>query len=202
MVKMKSYFKLSFLLFRTIARLLANYSRTDEVFRLYDLTPRFIQRRLIRRLQTFPNGRRLLAGEFDAVTTKLQDRQYLLSLPEGTLGHELGRLILPSLYSLQKNSSSLSTAFVTIHDPLHILTGYGTTAHDEACLQAFSFHHLPVPAPLIIAIGYGLSNPRSIPAIWRGYKWGRVVPWLLLVDWDKYLDKPVETVKKELGIED
>jgi ubiquinone biosynthesis protein Coq4 len=130
----------------------------------------------------------------------MQDREYLQSFPEGSLGHALGQLQLPNLYELQKSSTPLSTAFVTIHDPLHVLTGYGTSAHDEACLQAFSFHHLPVPAPLVIAFGYALSNPRSIPAIYRGYKWGKRVNWLLLVDWTKYLGKQVDQVKRELGI--
>jgi ubiquinone biosynthesis protein Coq4 len=185
---------------QTIWLLLHDYGRTDQVFRLYDLTPRFIQRGLVRKLSRYPEGKKLLRGDFNTVAGLMQDREYLQSFPEGSLGHALGQLQLPNLYELQKSSTPLSTAFVTIHDPLHVLTGYGTSAHDEACLQAFSFHHLPVPAPLVIAFGYALSNPRSIPAIYRGYKWGKRVNWLLLVDWTKYLGKQVDQVKRELGI--
>jgi ubiquinone biosynthesis protein Coq4 len=185
---------------QTIWLLLHDYGRTDQVFRLYDLTPRFIQRGLVRKLSRYPEGKKLLRGDFNTVAGLMQDREYLQSFPEGSLGHALGQLQLPNLYEIQKSSTPLSTAFVTIHDPLHVLTGYGTSAHDEACLQAFSFHHLPVPAPLVIAFGYALSNPRSIPAIYRGYKWGKRVNWLLLVDWTKYLGKQVDQVKRELGI--
>jgi ubiquinone biosynthesis protein Coq4 len=185
---------------QTIWLLLHDYGRTDQVFRLYDLTPRFIQRGLVRKLSRYPEGKKLLRGDFNTVAGLMQDREYLQSFPEGSLGHALGQLQLPNLYELQKSSTPLSTAFVTIHDPLHVLTGYGTSAHDEACLQAFSFHHLPVPAPLVIAFGYALSNPRSIHAIYRGYKWGKRVNWLLLVDWTKYLGKQVDQVKRELGI--
>jgi len=185
---------------QTIWLLLHDYGRTDQVFRLYDLTPRFIQRGLVRKLSRYPEGKKLLRGDFNTVAGLMQDREYLQSFPEGSLGHALGQLQIPNLYELQKSSTPLSTAFVTIHDPLHVLTGYGTSAHDEACLQAFSFHHLPVPAPLVIAFGYALSNPRSIPAIYRGYKWGKRVNWLLLVDWTKYLGKQVDQVKRELGI--
>ena len=185
---------------QTIWLLLHDYGRTDQVFRLYDLTPRFIQRGLVRKLSRYPEGKKLLRGDFNTVAGLMQDREYLQSFPEGSLGHALGQLQLPNLYELQKSSTPLPTAFVTIHDPLHVLTGYGTSAHDEACLQAFSFHHLPVPAPLVIAFGYALSNPRSIPAIYRGYKWGKRVNWLLLVDWTKYLGKQVDQVKRELGI--
>lgn len=186
-------------LFRTIWRLLHDYGRTDEVFRLYDLTPKWIHNRLLQKLHKYPEGRALLRGEFRSET--LKSRKSLLEYPEGTLGHELGKLQLPNLYSYQKNKSAVATAFVDIHDPLHVLTGYDTRAYDEACLQAFSFHHLPVPAPLIIAIGFALSNPKSIPDIYRGYMWGKRVPWLLLVKWEDYLDKPVVQVKQELQIE-
>lgn len=185
-------------LFKCVCTLWNNYERTDEVFRLYDLTPKWINRRLIRRLEKLPKGRSLLAGELRS--QGLEDKQYLLRFPEGTLGRALGEMKYPTLYGFQRNYSPLATAFVDVHDPLHVLTGYGTSAYDEACLQAFSFHHLPVPAPLIIAIGFALANPRSIPDIYRGYKWGKKVPWLILIKWDEYLDNSVSTVKKELRI--
>jgi ubiquinone biosynthesis protein Coq4 len=185
---------------RTIWILLRNYERTDQVFKLYDLTPKFMQRRIIRKLKKHENGVRLLNGEFRDIIEKIYDKGFLSSFPEGSLGNELLKLPYVPLTQYQKNQSNLATAFTALHDPLHILTGYSTTAEDEACLQAFSWHHLQVPAPLIIAFGYALSNPKSFSKVYRAYKWGKKVPWLLLVDFDKYLDKPVEVVKRELSI--
>lgn len=184
----------------TISILLRDYERTDQVFKLYDLTPKFMQRRIIRKLKKHESGVKLLRGEYRDILEKIYDKDYLSQFPEGSFGNSLLQLPYMPLTSYQKNQSNLSTAFTAIHDPLHILTGYTTHPEDEACLQAFSWHHLQVPAPLIIAIGYALSNPRSITKIYKAYKWGKNVPWLLLVDFDKYLDKPINVVRRELGI--
>jgi|AntRauTorcE11898_2_1112593.scaffolds.fasta_scaffold48168_2 ubiquinone biosynthesis protein Coq4 len=90
---------------QTIWLLLHDYGRTDQVFRLYDLTPRFIQRGLVRKLSRYPEGKKLLRGDFNTVAGLMQDREYLQSFPEGSLGHALGQLQLPNLYTVNHRDS-------------------------------------------------------------------------------------------------
>lgn len=188
--------------------LIKDFNRTDAVFELYDLTSYphsvFLKKKLKSHNFVFYN-----------FSDKIYDLNYLKSLPVATLGYELSQFYEKNKYSpvhleaLLRNSKKIddvSLHMTLMHDILHVLTGYSTSAKDEACLQAFSYHHLRLPAAILISIGYLIPNIfsghfiSSTKKIYAAHKSGKAAKWLLPVKWNEYLNKNLQQIRNEFQI--
>ncbi|MEP1230747.1 MAG: Coq4 family protein, partial [Litorimonas sp.] len=93
------------------------------------------------------------------------------------------------------------------HDLLHILTGYGRDALGEASLLAFSYAVNKGLGVAFIAYGAGWELRKSAPkdakimrAIHEGYRLGKAADDILKYDIMNLLQRPLEDVRKDLGI--
>jgi len=83
----------------------------------------------------------------------------LQALPEGTLGHDLARM-------LEANRFELLTHYAK-HDMKHILLGYPTTDEGEVCLQAFMLGNGHLSFPVASTLLFGLC---TMPEYWRSFQ--------------------------------
>ena len=92
------------------------------------------------------------------------------------------------------------------HDLWHVLTDYGRDKLGELCLLAFTYAQTRNRGiGLIVMVGaYKFSQgigTRVLRAARRGYRDGRRTAWLPGQDWEALLPRPLDEVRRELGIE-
>jgi ubiquinone biosynthesis protein COQ4 len=144
------------------------------------------------------------------------DLQALRALPEGTLGREFAEHMLrnnldpsalPDLPSPDRISFFRAHLYET-HDIWHVVTGYHTDLVGELALQGFYLAQIPGPLPaLLIAVGFlrsalvdfELTSP-FMDALVNGYRMGKESKPLFGVHWDEWWTRPIEDVRKDLGI--
>ncbi len=96
-----------------------------------------------------------------------------------------------------------------LHDFLHVLTGYDPSPRGEIALQAFSLAQLQFPyfamwmSTATTQMTY-LRPTTIVPlmdAITDGWQYGRRTPQISLHTWEDELERPLEEIRKEWGIE-
>lgn len=156
----------------------------------------------------------------------LQDRDYLQSLPEGTLGRTYyefvyrenlsadglvdavneGRDAQPTPLDLQPEDIALAARFRDLHDLWHITTGYGRDVMGEMNILFFSYAQIRNPGFAfisIIAAGVAKLTMREIPAyraLMESYINGSTASWLIAEDWEAMMERPVDEVRGRFGI--
>tara|TARA_S200000501_G_scaffold377573_1_gene436473 strand:- start:1876 stop:2631 length:756 start_codon:yes stop_codon:yes gene_type:complete len=91
------------------------------------------------------------------------------------------------------------------HDLWHVLTGYGTDMAGEAAIIGWTYAQIGNRAyGLIALLNACLCAKRGrfdvFKTAWSGYLHGRNSPLLMLVDWQKYMDKPIDFVRASIGL--
>lgn len=92
------------------------------------------------------------------------------------------------------------------HDLWHVLTGYGTDMAGEAGIIAWTYAQTRNKGYLLIFLLNAMmcttrGRPDVFRTCWQGYRQGRRDPLLLAVDWQEYLHRPIDEVRRELGLE-
>lgn len=177
--------------------------------------------RILERMRRDPHGRRVLE-ERVPLHPGITQPSLLQDLPEGSLGRE---------YFLHCEKNGLDPLFISsesekvaaeipmtdehrfvynrhrdCHDFWHVLTGYGIDMAGEAGIIAWTYGQIRNKAYLLICVLNALmctkrGRPDVFRTVWRGYRLGAGSPLMLAVDWSAYLPKPLEEVRRELGIE-
>jgi ubiquinone biosynthesis protein Coq4 len=141
----------------------------------------------------------------------------LARCPEGSLGravhdHCAAYGIHPSTFPQRPAETAGQFALVHIentHDIWHPVCGFGSDAMGEIGLQAFYLAQFPNLLGLLllgIAPLHLLSNepfeyPRLMEEITRGWLLGKRAKPLFGFRWDRVWDRPLEEVRRELGID-
>lgn len=202
----------------------ADTSRSDEVAALAVALEGNTMEKYFQRFRSHPEGQRLLK-EKPSLYDALKDRDRMLSLPEGTLGHAYG------MYMQQERLdatfySELTDNFVDgngvfdedrryfrrrlrdSHDMWHALTGYGADQLGEAAVLAFSNGQFWVPgAALLISPAFFLG-PLAFPNerlgwhkyMIQAYLRGRRASWLPFARYEELLDRPLVAVQQMFDI--
>lgn len=209
---------------RTIAHAtraaLANPEDTSQVFRIAEAMSFGSPKRLTRRFRDDADGQRLLDARDDLLTV-LGDHDRLAAMPEGSLG----RAYLAFLESEGITADGLVEASVEgtdtryydpnsdigyfrermrdSHDLWHTVTGYKGDLLGEASLLAFTFAQTGHPGIGFLASLGLLFNPsrEGRQMILDGFRRGRRAAWLPPRDWAALLERPLDEVRAELGIE-
>ncbi len=208
---------------RAIGALIRNPDDTSQVFRIVGALSGNTGLRLYERFRRTPTGARILAERRDLLAT-LNDRDALLALPPGSLGHTyaefMGReqisadgLVDASASAGKKDGPELpadrqlvGARLRDMHDLWHVVTGYQRDLMGEAALLAFTYaqtRHRGVG--FIVLIAYWKSRGEMKYArrlIRQAYGRGRRAAWLPAQDWEALLARPLEAVRAELGIGD
>ena len=154
---------------RAFRRLVADKEDTRQVFEIMSaMAGKSVPRGYARLLKTPEGGRQAyLARE---LADRLQDRDWLASLPAGSVGAAYLDFIRErdlSAYGLADESRKVEEADIDaahptawyarrqrdVHDIWHVLTGYRTDALGEACVVAFSLPQTGSPGFGLIAGG-------------------------------------------------
>ena len=176
---------------------------------------------IIERMRKHPNGRRILRDRVP-LPPGILEPELLKELPEGSLGYEYylhcqKNNLDPNLISTEseKVASEIPATdehrFVynrhrDSHDFWHVLTGYGIDMAGEAGIIAWTYGQIRNKAYLLICVLNAMmctkrGRPDVFRTVWAGYRYGRRSPLLLAIDWEDYLERPLDEVRRELGLD-
>ena len=200
-------------------RLIKDPENTPEVFKILSSLRGKSPEKLVDRLQQSETGRRIVAGELVLLDT-LSKRETLKSLPEGSLGRtyfdftEQQNISAGGLIDAYQASGEViaDERFKRVqarlrdsHDLWHVVTSYGRDPLGEACLLAFTQAQTHNPGILFLlfmayrrlAEGYGKGVFKALRSARAD---GKRVRWLPEMEWESVLDKPLASVRQEIGI--
>lgn len=207
---------------RAMQDLFADPEETSHVFRiLRALSSSRQYSKLFNRVLSDSEGRRVLETN-KSLLAVLGDRDALRALAPGTLGHEYARFMdaenitadgLEEASRTDENifydrrAACLSLRLRDMHDLWHVTTGYGRDFVGEDALLAFTYAQTGnLGIGFIALLAYlrfkkeGLRHP--LPVIRDGYRRGRNARLLAAIEWEALLDKPLDEVRKMLGVGD
>jgi ubiquinone biosynthesis protein COQ4 len=173
----------------------------------------------VARLRSSERGRQLLSERPDLLAA-LTDRERLRALPDGTLGREYLRFaereqIFPEgidqmMTKVQgvppdRDAAYLRSRGRSLHDLLHVLTGYGRDPAGEIALLAFSAVQNETGAlDWLSLLGCFKALLRGRIEILRlrrhGRRRAREAPWMLEQPWESLLERPIDEVRRELRL--
>lgn len=207
---------------RAFRRLIADKEDTRQVFEIMSaLAGKSAPRGYARLLRTPEGGRQAYLSR--ELADRLQDRDWLRSLPAGSVGAAYLAFVEErdlSAYGLADESRKVAdtdidaahpTAWYArrlrdVHDIWHVLTGYRTDALGEACVVAFSLPQTGSPGFGLIAAGAAVEFVKRrtghpcARAILQAWRHGRRATWLPSIDYDTLMAEPLETARARLGI--
>jgi ubiquinone biosynthesis protein COQ4 len=202
---------------RALRRLLDDPDDLPQVFTLINSVAGTAPLRLLWGFRRRAEGRRLLQERPD-ITRQLCDREYLRSLPAGSVG----RAYLAFIESENISPEGIKQASVNgigepvdtgdmlyvkermrdTHDLWHTVTGYKGDVAGEIGLLAFILaqnFHLGIAFIVAAAAVRGFSFD-STGMIVEGYRRGRRAKWLPAQDWESMLARPLDQVREELSL--
>jgi ubiquinone biosynthesis protein COQ4 len=202
-----------------LRRLRENPEDIDAGARLFIALGGMDDTRMVERMRSSENGRRLLAERSDLLRA-LSDRERLRALPDGTLGREYLRFaereqIFPAgieevMTRVQGAAADADVAYVrtrerSLHDLLHVLTGYGRDPAGEIALLAFTAAQDGNRAiDWLSLLGCWKALVRGRIEILRlrrhGRRRGRQAPWMVEQPWEALLERPIDDVRRQLGL--
>jgi ubiquinone biosynthesis protein COQ4 len=201
------------LAFDALRDLLEDPEDTSRVFVLGLLVSRRSYPHFLARLTLDDRGARLLR-ERPAIDSRSVDFAALRALPATTLGgayvrHLEARALDPDLFQappgLPEVPAYVAQRMRQVHDLWHVLTGYDTDLRGEVALQAFTFGQTGTPSALLITAGallrFGLRERGMLPLALDGFRRGRGAAFLPPVWFEEMWERPLDEVRRELGIE-
>ncbi len=206
---------------RAIRVLLQDPEDTAQVFTIVRALSGKTLLRGYNRFCATATGRAVLADGRSLIAV-LQDRDYLRSLPPGSLGRayltfmeaeniSADGLVAASMEDAEgdldpsEGLNLYACRLRDMHDLWHVTTGYGRDTMGEVCLLGFTFGQTRNPGLGFIAlVGAGKiareADRRIFKALWAGFQAGRRAAWLPAADWERLLARPLEQVREELRI--
>lgn len=199
---------------------IADPGDTAQVFRIAEALSFRQPQRLLARFAADPVGARLLESRENLLDV-LGDRERLAAMPEGSLAREylafLEREQITADGLVEASESGAAGQYDDdpaddlgyvrrrmrdTHDLWHAVSGYRGDLLGEASLLAFTFAqtgHLGIG--FLAGLGAALSlNGFAIRMIAEGYVRGRRAVWLAPVDWAELLPRPLDEVRRRLGV--
>ncbi len=205
---------------RAIRHVFADPDATEHVFEVIDALEGPQLKRMHARLCESKTGRRLLAEKPDMIPL-LRDREALRALPEGSLGRAYLDFVesegitadgLVAASAMARRGAAGELSWIKdwlrdTHDLWHAVLGYHGDLVGEAALLAFSHYetgNLGVGA--IAALAWLKLGRVTDPALGAratvrdGRRLAKRAAWFLDVPWHEWLARPLEDVRRDLGI--
>lgn len=200
---------------RAVRALQANPEDTSQIFVIFRALGGRSGARAFARFAASAVGRQVLATR-RSLLPLLEDQAALARLPAGSVGRayrdfmaqenlSAQGLVAPSQQPQQDGAPPEVTLFRDrmrdAHDLTHILTGYGREPLGEMCLLAFMNRHSHNPGQLLIVAMSWSRLPRAArAAVFEAWRNGGRARWFMDLDYEALLARPLETVRRELGI--
>lgn len=200
---------------KALRKLVSNPDDLPQVFTLIESLQGSAPERFYAGFQRTEEGRELLKNEPDIVKY-LGNREWLKSLPEGSLGRayldfvESEGISAEGIIEASKKGAHEKDDHLTFirarmrdtHDLWHALTGYKGDVKGELALLGFILaqNFQPGIAAIIsAAMVRGIAGD-DLWLIADGFVRGKRAAWLPSVKWEELLDKPVSEVRKLLKV--
>jgi len=205
---------------KAVRVLAADSERTDQVFEILDALEGPLGETGFREFAEHPEGQRQLAERPDLLA-RLQDREALRALPEGSFGRaylafvEEAGLDADSLIEAEEEAGSTGPARGAdrkwladrgrdSHDLWHVLTGYGRDEAGEVALLAFTYASYPNLGLLLILIVAALIGPKTLTFrferyLREAYRRGKRAE-LDFARYEEWLPLPLEEVRRRARI--
>ncbi len=205
-----------------IKKLIADKEDTKQVFVILDALSGNSGTRAFKRFMKTEHGARLVRAEKPLIDY-LQDRDWLASLPKGSLGERYYNFTKVE----QITADGLTDASIEgrdevrefspeqtlyhermrdAHDLWHVTTGYGRDSLGELCLLAVIWRQLGnIGVLVIIAAGFWVTRKQA-PELGIGkplreaFRLGKAAKNLPGADWEHLLTLPLADVRAQLGI--
>lgn len=197
------------------ARALIATGDTRQVFILLRAMRGRSGMRNFRRFAQSEVGRQVLACKRDLLPL-LQDREGLRRLPGGSLG----RAYLAFMESEDLSAEALVMAsqdwdndpvppdmqrfrarMRELHDINHVVTGYGRDPLGELCLMTFVYRQFGnLGMLMVVAMAWRRIPSAARKAVREAWRHGPKARWLGEQDWEGLLARPLEEVRRMLGI--
>jgi ubiquinone biosynthesis protein COQ4 len=200
---------------RAVRRLLADPGDTRQVFAIFRAMRGRSGIRAFRRFATSPTGAAVLRERRRLLDT-LADRTALAALPPGSVGRAYFDFMVEESLSadglvqasqdwdhdpVPPDFALFRERMRDAHDLTHVLTGYGRDPLGEFCLLAFMYaHSRNLGMALIVAMGWPKLPPAARRAVTEGWRNGRKTRWLQDQDFEALLPRPLDEVRRQLGI--
>ena len=197
---------------RGIRELIKNPDDTGQVFRIIRALSGNAFERCFQRFEASPTGAKILSDNRSLVS-RLSDRDYLLSLPVGSLGRvyadfvEREQITASGLVDASNEAppeNAVDCPRRTLfgerlrdqHDLWHVVTGYGRDLVGEAALLAFTYRQTRNRGiGFIILVAYIRAGDRELPQqrilIRDGLRRSKQAEWLPAADWEALLERPL-----------
>ena len=204
-----------------IRALIIDPDDTPQVFKIIRALSGNSDERQFKKFQQSEHGPTILA-EKRSLVARLSDREYLLSLPEGSLGRvyadftEREQITPDGLVEASESVPPLQDEVVSerrelfgtrlrdSHDLWHVVTGYGRDLIGEAALLAFTYRQIRNRGiGFIVFVAYfkaGKEFPEERVMIRDGFRRSGKAGWLPGADWEALLERPLAEVRETLGV--
>ncbi|MDB5736022.1 MAG: hypothetical protein JWN16_2659 [Alphaproteobacteria bacterium] len=200
---------------RAVKALFANGEDTRQIFVIFRALRGRSGVRAFQRFQASPTGQQILRDRRTLLAT-LEDRTALAALPAGSMGRayfdfmEAENLSANGLVQASSDwdndpvppdVSLFRNRMRDAHDLTHILTGYGRDPLGELCLLAFMYRHSKnLGQALIVAMSWPRLPDAARRAVKQAWRNGSKSQWFQNLDFEALLPRPLEDVRRELGI--
>jgi ubiquinone biosynthesis protein COQ4 len=204
---------------RALQTLLRDPDDTKQAFRVIEALGGPATERMYRRFARTALGGQILR-ERRQLLAALKDTAKLEALPEGSVGRAYldflrsQELTAAGLVSASENGTArdeldpehrvFADRLRDMHDLWHVVTGYRGDLVGEAAVLAFSFAQTKNPGVGLIAFAGFLKLgvvPGGRKLVAEAFARGVRAKWLVAVDWEALLARPLADVRRELGID-
>jgi ubiquinone biosynthesis protein COQ4 len=203
-----------------IRALLIDPDDTSQVFKIIRALSGNSGERQFQKFLTSEHGPAILA-EKRSLLERLSDREYLMTLPAGSLGRVYADFtdreqispdgLVEASESVPEDGVPLSAARVLFglrmrdsHDLWHVVTGYGRDLVGEAALLSFTYRQTGNRGiGFIVLVAYwkaGKESPEHRVMIRDAYRRAKNSSWLPGADWQTLLERPLDEVRETLGV--
>ena len=203
-----------------IRALIANPDDTSQVFKIIRALSGNSQENAYHRFLASEHGPRILEERRSLVDT-LSDRDYLLSLPEGSLGRVYAAFtereeitpagLVDASEQVERDDEEPSPERLLfgarlrdMHDLWHVVSGYGRDLFGEAALLAFTYRQIKNRGiGFIVLVAYLKSRGEFAyerVMIRDGWRRAKHAAWLPGADWEWLLTRPLDEVRETLGV--
>jgi ubiquinone biosynthesis protein COQ4 len=203
-----------------IRALMQDPDDTAQVFKVIRALSGNAGERQFQKFLASEHGPTILA-ENRSLVDRLSDREYLASLPDGSLGRIYADFtereqispqgLIEASESVPDDGPPLSPDRVLFglrmrdsHDLWHIVTGYGRDLLGEASLLAFTYRQTTNRGiGFIVLVAYlkaGKTFPEERRMIRGGFHRAKQAAWMPGADWEALLECPLDEVRRTLGV--
>ncbi|MCA9510682.1 MAG: Coq4 family protein [Myxococcota bacterium] len=189
----------------------------DAAYGIKDALGGMTDERLLQRVLRDPVGRAVMAERAD-LPGLLADHARLAEMPPGSLGRaylEFARrhginaaYLIESEHRMSRDFGKLdpvrqwfSDRLTVLHDVWHVLAGYDAVNAGESAIICFSIGqgltYRPMPVFVVMMLLAGHLTPRRA---FEAHRRGRRAALLVAQDYETLLWKPLEDVRRELGL--